>query len=451
MLESPQNALILVEKLRKMTQELSTEWHPIPSSGYPGKPWRVVVPARITTNGKQTSRYFRLKSDAEAYIRSQISSLRKYGTINGKLTEINAYKWNTVDMILSEVGINPLQAAAHYVQLVQRAGSVAKLDYIFQLGLGAVPGTSAGAAPSLEELASMYERENAHHSAVTIASRRSRLKRIGTACPEFYLRPVIELTPDDIIAALDVMHADQPTSWNNLRKEIATLMSYALQQGFIASNPCLRVKKRMADEQEIHAIHIPQLRRLFQACAPPPHAPRGGSDFERRLAGLDLSDLKLHTAICAFAGIRPFELARLTWADIDLEDAVISIRAKNAKTGGTRHVTIRPNLMAWLRRFMPARPDPDALIINPVDLKNKLQALHRRAGYGPGLPWPADCLRHSFASYALKAGEPIDLIAADMGHVNTEMLKKRYLNMRGLNKLAAAEYWSIVPDDFSWS
>ncbi len=451
MLENPENASILVEKLRKMTLELTQEWKPIKSSGYPGKPWRVVIPARITQSGKQTSRYFRKKCDAEAYIRTQLASLRKYGTINGRLTDLAAYRWNTVDQILSEVGINPLQAATHYVQLVQRAGSVAKLDLIFQLGLGVAPGAAAAAAPCLEELANMYERENPQHSAVTITSRRTRLKRMGTACPEFYLRPVLELTPDDIVRALDTVHADQPTSWNNMRKELATLLSFAVQQGFIVTNPCLKVKKRQADEQEIHAIHLPQLRRLFQACAPPPHAPTGKTEFERRLQARDLSDLKLHVAISAFAGVRPFELARLKWADISTEDAVISIRAKNAKTGGTRHITIRPNLMAWLLRFMPSAPDPEALVINPVDLKNKLQALHHRAGYGKGYPWPADCLRHSFASYALKSGEPIDRIAADMGHVNTEMLKKRYLNMRGLTKLAAAEYWALTPDQFTWS
>ena len=33
-----------------------------------------------------------------------------------------------------------------------------------------------------------------------------------------------------------------------------------------------------------------------------------------------------------------------------------------------------------------------------------------------------------------------------MGHVGTDLLKTRYLNMRGLTKESAARYWSLTPE-----
>ncbi|KPA08804.1 integrase [Candidatus Magnetomorum sp. HK-1] len=36
------------------------------------------------------------------------------------------------------------------------------------------------------------------------------------------------------------------------------------------------------------------------------------------------------------------------------------------------------------------------------------------------------CTRHTFATWAIKAGEPIDYIAQIMGHTNTSMIHKRY-------------------------
>jgi len=36
------------------------------------------------------------------------------------------------------------------------------------------------------------------------------------------------------------------------------------------------------------------------------------------------------------------------------------------------------------------------------------------------------CTRHTFATWAIKAGEPIDYIAKIMGHADTSMIHKRY-------------------------
>ena len=53
----------------------------------------------------------------------------------------------------------------------------------------------------------------------------------------------------------------------------------------------------------------------------------------------------------AFAGVRHIEIQRLTWADIRLDDDLIEIRAKNAKTASRRTIPIQPNLKHWLIKY----------------------------------------------------------------------------------------------------
>jgi integrase len=53
----------------------------------------------------------------------------------------------------------------------------------------------------------------------------------------------------------------------------------------------------------------------------------------------------------AFAGVRHIEIQRLTWADVRLDDGLIEIRAKNAKTASRRMIPVVPNLKEWLLKY----------------------------------------------------------------------------------------------------
>jgi hypothetical protein len=59
-------------------------------------------------------------------------------------------------------------------------------------------------------------------------------------------------------------------------------------------------------------------------------------------------------SLALFAGIRPGgELAKLAKSPqlVDLDNKVIRITAAMAKTRKSRQITIRPNLLKWLKRF----------------------------------------------------------------------------------------------------
>lgn len=92
------------------------------------------------------------------------------------------------------------------------------------------------------------------------------------------------------------------------------------------------IDKLPVQEAEIVALTPDQLIALFQACTPPQEIDKAAPVYQRRVAAQDTIDLRLYVALGAFAGIRPWELTRLTWEDISLEDGVVSVRAKHSKT-----------------------------------------------------------------------------------------------------------------------
>src|SRR5260370_42633506 len=56
-------------------------------------------------------------------------------------------------------------------------------------------------------------------------------------------------------------------------------------------------------------------------------------------------------ALGAFAGLRPEEINKLRWEDIDFEGRTIRVNARAAKTRRKRFAEISDNLLAWLQPY----------------------------------------------------------------------------------------------------
>ena len=135
-----------------------------------------------------------------------------------------------------------------------------------------------------------------------------------------------------------------------------------------------------------------------------------------------------------WAGVRPAELARLTWDDIDWQEKVINMRPHHTKTGGCRHVTIHPVLMEWLKKSKSRTGK-----ICPPNWMNRWRQLREAAGIHT---WQQDVLRHTFASYHLKYWHNIDKLQAEMGHRSARLLQTRYLSMKGITHRHARQFWT---------
>ncbi len=141
-------------------------------------------------------------------------------------------------------------------------------------------------------------------------------------------------------------------------------------------------------------------------------------------------------AIGLFAGLRPAEIGRLTWDEIDLEAKLIEVTAKKSKTRKRRHVTISDNLLAWLLKVK----NRCGAVAPKGDIDDWLTPLAKTVGIDP---WPHDALRHSFASYHLAYHNNAALTQAQLGHDNQDMLFRNYREL--VKPAQAAEYWKIAP------
>lgn len=143
----------------------------------------------------------------------------------------------------------------------------------------------------------------------------------------------------------------------------------------------------------------------------------------------------------AFGGLRTREIFAVSNAAIDWEYDEIVIRREDAKQGEAarpRSATIYEPL----KRHMP-RGDADKALVHGWS-KKKWKPVIREAcqviGIEGALEWPANCLRHSFASYHLAHYKDTVQTAFLMG-TSPRLLYETYANQ--VSRRDAAKWWEL--------
>jgi integrase len=236
-----------------------------------------------------------------------------------------------------------------------------------------------------------------------------------------------DIGPEAIEAWFDGLRVS-PITVNSYRTLLHALFGYAVKKRLCPENPVSFIDRRTVKGGKVEILTPLQLRDLLDASS---------------------GDVLATVAIGAFAGIRPEEIARLTWEEIDLEEGLINVLAAKSKTAKERYVKILPVLSSWLlplvgrggiqqpnfrRRFEEA--------------KSKAGFLTREgAGKGSGLvEWPHDGLRHSFASYHLAQFQDAPALALQLGHESTSLIFSNYRHR--VKPRDAEEYFGLRPTQF---
>src|ERR1035441_3501431 len=133
---------------------------------------------------------------------------------------------------------------------------------------------------------------------------------------------------------------------DNGRRALSSFFTWATEHKFCAANPMLAIKPVKTERDEPETLSVAQARSLIETAA-----------------GFKDGVILPYIALGLFAGIRPTELARISWDNIDLETGTITIGAKFAKMRQRRIVemvgvtqkdkdgkeqTLPANLLAWL-------------------------------------------------------------------------------------------------------
>jgi integrase len=211
-----------------------------------------------------------------------------------------------------------------------------------------------------------------------------------------------------------------PYTIRNLRISTRTFFRFALKRGWIATDPAEHIEPVKLPDATPGILTIPEASALLKAA-------------HKRRQTLP------HVVLNLLCGIRPEECAKLGPEQINLARGFVEVPAAVAKSRKRRIVELSENAKAWLKVA------PPLTVHKSRWYRDQLAGLRAEASkiLGRPMPWPKNCLRHSFASYHLAMHGSADKTATQMGHRSTDMLFRHYRELVAPEDAKA--FWSIMP------
>jgi len=253
-------------------------------------------------------------------------------------------------------------------------------------------------------------------SEIYIRDLETRLRRFKAAMGNRLVADITSSEVDHWIQSLGVGAQTQ----NNFRAVLSAMWTFAVRRGYAATNVIQFIDKSSVVRDHVATFSVDELGRL--------------------LAAASFNYLPV-LAIGAFAGLRPEEINKLRWEDLDFEERTIRVNASVSKTRKKRFAEISDNLLIWLQPYT-GRLGPVA----PPNLQKLRRATMKIARIEK---WPYDVLRHSFASAHYAFRKDPARTAMLLGHRDQDMLLTHYRDL--MKPSEAARYWSLSPDPIARS
>jgi integrase len=237
---------------------------------------------------------------------------------------------------------------------------------------------------------------------------------------------------------------------NLVTDRLRAMLTWAVRVGLVASNPLASLPRLPENDAtkryRRRALSDAEIEALLQAARDDDLRTR------RRVPQLALWRALLET------GARYGELVRVTWADVDFERALLTLRATNTKTRKERSIPLLGALVAELRALQPQHAAVLGRSLRPSDLLfrspegcawprhsvNVTRMLHRLLEAAQidrvdaqGKKVDVHACRHSFASRLARAGVPITHAQKLLGHSTVEMTARVYTHL-GQDEMRAA-------------
>lgn len=195
------------------------------------------------------------------------------------------------------------------------------------------------------------------------------------------------------------------------------ILGYALERGLILSNPAQGIKRKRIVQARIQIPTRAEFQKLLVAMR---HSDGRPDSQAKARPGADLIELM------AYSGMRVGEATALTWADVDFEKSLLTVRGgeDGTKNHEERVVPMTQALKALLVRMRADRgnPDPGALVSTIKDAKTQLRKTCVRLGLAG---FTHHDFRHFFATTCIEAGVDIPTISRWLGHKDGGALAMR--------------------------
>lgn len=117
-------------------------------------------------------------------------------------------------------------------------------------------------------------------------------------------------------------------------------------------------------------------------------------------------------------GLRRGELLSLSWADIAMDEKLLTVRGTSAKSGDTRYIPLNDEALKLLKDWRKNSLDGQHVFSVTTSFKTSWNALLERAKV-TRFRWHD--LRHHFASRLVQAGVPLNTVRELLGHGSLAM------------------------------
>ena len=236
--------------------------------------------------------------------------------------------------------------------------------------------------------------------------------------PSQFKRSANEISPQAKDPKGETAHEVSASQFNKGRTMLHGLFEFAIRREWCDKNPIKRIERRKVIEKEILPLKLSETKQLIKT------------------AQNESPEYAIVAALLVYAGIRPREVRRLTWRDIDTEEKTITVRSQCSKTGGVRQVEISPVLNRLL--IAHSRELKEGKIC-PSDWQRRWRKIRDNSGFRGR--WVQDVLRHTYASFHAKNYADLPRLQLNMGHRDLSLLRSRYVNMHGISRAEAKSFF----------
>lgn len=344
----------------------------------------------LRVDGKRVRKFFAKRRTADAWLRKTLARISKEGEVAIHMPERLRVDAFACAAKLKPYGKTLADATDHYLAhlaMVSRSCTVQALIVGFM------------AAKTQDGASERYLKDLRN--------------RLGIFEQGFGAANVGEILPNQIDDWLRSLKGAAQTR-NNYRTILRTLFEYAVSRGYVKDNVVAKLAKAKVVRGAPEIFTPAQMQSVLEK------APR---------------DFIPYLAIGAFAGLRSAEIERLDWSEVDLTGKLIHIKAEKSKSAQRRLVVISKNLLAWLAPY--SRKE------GPVADPERVRVARDKTCEAAKIVWPANVLRHSFASYHLAYHQNAAATAAELGHTSPAMLYQHYREL--VKPDAAAQWWNVSP------
>jgi len=368
--------------------------------------WRVNIPLALSASGCRERRFFARKADAQSFMESEVARVMRDGLGGEKLTRIER---DIAGRAFHRLKILPASTPSDLLSAVE--------EFISKK---AVRSNSKKFKEHYEDWM-QKTMEKTRHGKPTSRHYAAQIRQVLARLSPLHDVPIADITPETVEAAIGrVVRPEHKSSRNGLLRVVKACFQHAKDQGLIESVPVAKDSRADVAVVEPEILSPEQVFNLLKACAQK-----------------DPQMLGFYT-IALFAGVRPLdELSKLTWEHVWSDGGKrIHVPATVSKTGRRRYVEIEWTLKKWLDKF-----PKEGLVVPKSQHFKRRREIERSAGI---VPWPRDCMRHSYASYWMTIYRDEDRCRDNMGHRTKDQLFSHY--RQHTTEEAAKTFWSLAPE-----